>query len=319
MVKSRRAASSARSVEKATVAWRPKVSTSRRKLVTSNGRPSLTTVTVPCSIPVGTGCRPAAAASAITASGLGVGGDVDVGDRPAEQRVADAAADEERAEARPGQRAADRLGPRRRRATRPSTRVTDPASGPPAPAGCGRSRPRCSADRRAARSSGAPGPARPGPAPGSWRGRRRRRRHLEDLGDLGGVDRRPEAGRDEADERRDREAGDGLVRVERAEHLDGAGREADLLLGLAQRRGERARVGRILLAAGKGDLARVVLQQRRAPGQDQAEAGPALDQRHQHRGGAQPRAGCRAGAGVQVEVGGPAGRRARAPRRCASC
>ena len=113
MVKSRRAASSAMSVEKATVAWRPKVSTSRRKVVTSNGWPSLTTVTVPCSMPVGTGCRPAAAASGDHRLGAGVGGDVDVGDRAAEQRVAHAAADEERAEARPGQRGADRLGPRR--------------------------------------------------------------------------------------------------------------------------------------------------------------------------------------------------------------
>ena len=37
-----------------TLAWRPKVSTSSRSVVTSNGRPSMTTVTVPCSMPVGT-------------------------------------------------------------------------------------------------------------------------------------------------------------------------------------------------------------------------------------------------------------------------
>ena len=101
------------SVEKATVAWRPKVSTSRRKVVTSNGWPSLTTVTVPCSMPVGTGCRPALAASGDHRLGTGVGGEVDVGDRAAEQRVAHAAADEERAVAGPGQDGADRLGPRR--------------------------------------------------------------------------------------------------------------------------------------------------------------------------------------------------------------
>ena len=115
---------------------------------------------------------------------------------------------------------------------------------------------------------------------------------------------------DQADERRDGEAGDGLVRVEGAEHLDGAGVEADLLLRLAQRRGERRRVARILLAAGKGDLARVVLQERRAPGQDQPQAAAALDERHQHRGGAQPRRRVGSRVGVEVEVGGAAGGRA---------
>ena len=57
------------SSEKATTAWRPKVSTSRRKVVTWNGRPAATTVMVPWSMPVGTGLRPAAFASATTASG----------------------------------------------------------------------------------------------------------------------------------------------------------------------------------------------------------------------------------------------------------
>ena len=56
--------------------------TSRRKVVTSNGRPPATSVTVPCSTPVGTALTPAASASAITRSRPGVGGEVDVGDRP---------------------------------------------------------------------------------------------------------------------------------------------------------------------------------------------------------------------------------------------
>ena len=100
MVKSRRAASSSKSSVKATTARRPKVSTSRRKVVTSNGRPSATTVTVPCSMPVGTALEARRRASAITALRARVGRDVDVGDRPAEQRVAHAAADEERRVAR---------------------------------------------------------------------------------------------------------------------------------------------------------------------------------------------------------------------------
>ena len=103
-----------------------------------------------------------------------------------------------------------------------------------------------------------------------------------------------EAGVDEPDEGRDGEVGHRLVQVERAEHLDLAGREPDLLLGLAQRRGERRRVGRLLLAAGEGDLAGVVLEQRGAAGEDQVEPAAALDQRHQHRGGPErPRAGPR--------------------------
>ena len=60
MVKSRRSASARQSRPKRTLAWRPKVSTSSRSVVTSNGRLSITTVTVPCSMPVGTGLKPAA-------------------------------------------------------------------------------------------------------------------------------------------------------------------------------------------------------------------------------------------------------------------
>ena len=154
--------------------------------------------------------------------GAGVGGEVDVGDRAAEQRVAHAAADEERAVAGPGQDGADRLGRAARSRHGPSTRVTDPASGRPACGGCGRWRPRCSAGPRAARSSGARGPARlrawiwklPGSsakASGTSKTSSTSERSM--------TGRKP--GIDEADERRDGEAGDRLVRVERAEDLDG--------------------------------------------------------------------------------------------------
>ena len=69
MVKSRRAASSSSRSENSTTARRPSVSTSRRKVVTSKPSPAATTVTVPCSIPVGTTFSPAAAASSSTRSG----------------------------------------------------------------------------------------------------------------------------------------------------------------------------------------------------------------------------------------------------------
>ena len=69
-------------------------------------------------------CRPAAAASAITGLGPRVGGDVDVGDRAAEQRVAHAAADEERAVPAAVSAAHDGPGRAARPASGPSRRVT---------------------------------------------------------------------------------------------------------------------------------------------------------------------------------------------------
>ena len=72
MVKSRRSASRFQSRPNRTLAWRPKVSTSSRSVVTSNGRPSITTVTVPCSMPVGTALKPAASARRITSCGSAV-------------------------------------------------------------------------------------------------------------------------------------------------------------------------------------------------------------------------------------------------------
>ncbi len=96
MVKSRRSASRFQSRPNRTVAWRPKVSTSSRKVVTSNGRPSITTVTVPWSMPVGTALKPAAVGAAHHLLRQRRGGDVDVAMRQAEQRVAHRAADHAR-------------------------------------------------------------------------------------------------------------------------------------------------------------------------------------------------------------------------------
>ena len=114
MVKSRRRASAAQSSVKATVAWRPCVSTSSRSVVTSCGD-------------VARDHRDRAVREAgrhrREARGprrrdhlLGPrrGGDVDVDDRPAEQRVAHGAADGTRSEARGGERVehGPRLAPR---------------------------------------------------------------------------------------------------------------------------------------------------------------------------------------------------------------
>ena len=72
MVKSRRSASRTQSRPNATLALRPKVSVSSRKVVTSNGCDSTTSVTVPWSMPVGTHLMPAALARRTTSSGSAV-------------------------------------------------------------------------------------------------------------------------------------------------------------------------------------------------------------------------------------------------------
>ncbi len=71
-MKSRRSASRAKSRPKRTTAWRPSVSTSSRSVVTSTGSPAATSVTVPCSMPVGMARSFAALARAITAAGRAV-------------------------------------------------------------------------------------------------------------------------------------------------------------------------------------------------------------------------------------------------------
>ena len=69
MVKSRRAASARQSSEKATVARRPSVETSERKVVISTGWPSATAVMVPWAMPVGTALMRAFSSRATTSSG----------------------------------------------------------------------------------------------------------------------------------------------------------------------------------------------------------------------------------------------------------
>jgi hypothetical protein len=69
IVKSRRAASSRQSLEKATVARRPSVETSRRSVVISIGPPASTAVTVPCAMPVGITLIPACCSRRIASSG----------------------------------------------------------------------------------------------------------------------------------------------------------------------------------------------------------------------------------------------------------
>ena len=141
-------------------------------------------------------------------------------------------------------------------------------------------------------------------------------RHLEDLVDLGAVDPRHEAGVDEPDEGRHGEAGHRLVPVEaRPSTSTSAGRSP--ISSRASRSAAASGVASlgVLLAAREGDLAGMVLEQRRPAGQDQPQAAAALDQRHQHRGRAQ-RAAARDGAtsGLRSKSDEPpGGRRKRAP------
>ena len=78
------------------MAWRPNVSTSLRSVVTSNERPSITTVTVPCSMPVGTDAEAGRGGAADHLVGQRRGGEIDLADRLADQRVAHRAADHAR-------------------------------------------------------------------------------------------------------------------------------------------------------------------------------------------------------------------------------
>ncbi len=93
---------------------------------------------------------------------------------------------------------------------------------------------------------------------------------------------------DQADEGLDGELGPhGGEGVERADHLHDGGVEVDLLLGLAQRGVLRGGVERgVDLAAGEGDLARVVGHRVGALGEHHVRLAVLLVHRHEHRGGA---------------------------------
>ena len=77
------------------------------------------------------------------------------------------------------------------------------------------------------------------------------------------------AGLDQPDERIDGVVGgDRRRRLQRADQLDGVGRQADLLLGLAQRGQAQVGLVVVLAAAGERDLAGVAAQVVAAAGED---------------------------------------------------
>jgi hypothetical protein len=117
------------------------------------------------------------------------------------------------------------------------------------------------------------------------RSRRRAQRHLHHLGDLVGRGPPLAAGLDEPDEGIDRVVGgDGGRRLQRADELDRAGRQADLLLGLAQ--GGQPQVGLVvvLAPAGERDLARVAAQVLAPAGEDRVQLAAGDVERHEHGG-----------------------------------
>ena len=191
-------------------------------------------------------------ASAVTRSGGRVGGDVDIGDRRADERVAHAAADEPGLVAGLHQHRADRL---RRGAGEPGVgdsgghvrkpfreRPQDPGGGAPdvigpvghgvelAPARRGRTAiRRCNCAGSATWSNGTVNTSSTSP----------------------GLRHRRERSGDPPQHRGDAEAGHRLVRRHRAKHLDLAARQADLFLRLAQRGGQASASPASILPPGK--------------------------------------------------------------------
>ena len=126
-------------------------------------------------------------------------------------------------------------------------------------------------------------------------------RHLEDVGHLARhAARAAVSGGDHAEHRRDLVAGDGAIAVGDADHVDGGARQADLLLRLAQRGGDRAVVVGIDPAAGEGDLPGMLAQRGVAQRQQHARLGPVDDR---------ARAPRRASAFARSQVGDRACRR----------
>src|SRR6185503_2273228 len=108
-------------------------------------------------------------------------------------------------------------------------------------------------------------------------------RHLEDARDLARVGARDELPiPHEADNGRDGEAGTRQELVERADDFDGLWLEPDFLVRLAERRFGRALAGRDT-AAGQANLARVILEMRRAFGEQHGWAARTIEQSEQHR------------------------------------
>src|SRR6478735_9029392 len=111
-----------------------------------------------------------------------------------------------------------------------------------------------------------------------------RERHLEGVNHFRLVDLQREAGLDPRDRRQDAKSERGSVEIEIADRLDELALEADFLTGLAQRGIERGSVGRIDLAAGKGNLAGVAGEMLRALCQQHGRL-RMIDHRDQHRRG----------------------------------
>ncbi len=84
-------------------------------------------------------------------------------------------------------------------------------------------------------------------------------------------------------------AGDGGYRGEGSQHLHRRGRQADLLFGFPEGRGQEVGVLRVPDPARKGDLAPVILHQQGALDEQHLELLFGHEQGHQHPGGYQVR------------------------------
>ena len=126
-------------------------------------------------------------------------------------------------------------------------------------------------------------------------------RHLEGFLHLERVDRQRQRRLQKADDRGDLEPGAGHIIVEAADDADPLARQPNLLLGLAQRGGDRVGIFLLDAAAGKRDLPGMGGQMRGALGQQHCETMRMVDQRHQHGRRTQRRAG-RGHAGIEVVV-----------------
>ena len=137
-------------------------------------------------------------------------------------------------------------------------------------------------------------------------------RELEHVGDLGLLDQPREARLDQADERIDGVVGDERRRRrQRADDLDGVGRQADLLVRLAQRGGGEVGVLGVAAAAGERDLAGVALEVVAALGEDEMRLAALVEVERGEDGGL--------GAAVDVDGQRGVGREQRAAELLREC
>ena len=107
-------------------------------------------------------------------------------------------------------------------------------------------------------------------------------RHFERHIDFAAIERERKTGLHEADHRRHPEPAQHELRLEIAREGYVLPRQADLLLGLAQRGGERSLVARFDAPARKADLPGVILEVRGALREQHGESVLVIDQRHEH-------------------------------------